>query len=159
MNSTYQEQTTGTLVAIHNILLAEDDSDDQYLFKYVLESLKISFTLTIVTDGEELMKLLSDESNSLPDILFLDLNMPRKNGAECLVEIKKLQHLRQLPIVICSTAREDNSTPLLHENGAKYYLMKPDQLSQFKQLVKKAIEQIKQTGNSQPPLKDFMLTI
>ncbi len=159
MNSTYQEQTTDTFVPIRNILLAEDDSDDQYLFRYVLESLKFPFTLTIVTDGEELMELLTNKTNPLPDILFLDLNMPRKNGAECLIEIKKLEHLRQLPIIICSTAREDNSTVLLHEHGAKYYLMKPDQLHQFKQLIKKAIEQTRQTGNLQPLLKDFMLTI
>jgi CheY-like chemotaxis protein len=158
MNSTKLNEFANSVRHQH-ILLAEDDKDDQFLFNYVLETLKIPFTLTIVTDGVELMNLLSDKSNQLPDILFLDLNMPRKNGAECLIEIKKFEHLKQLPIVICSTAREDSSTVLLYENGANYYITKPDQLQQYKLLINKAIELVQQTGSKQIPLKEFMVTI
>ena len=72
-----------------NILLADDDYDDCMFFKKALESLPIVSQLKMVHDGEQLMDLLLSEATTLPDILFLDLNMPRMNGMECLMEIKK----------------------------------------------------------------------
>ena len=66
----------------YTILLAEDDRDDCLFFKEALEELPVSATLTTVNDGVELMQLLSFPSGELPDILFLDLSMPRKTGFE-----------------------------------------------------------------------------
>jgi len=71
-----------------NILLADDDIDDCIFFKEALEEFTIPSNLTTVNDGEQLMQILTDETNQLPNILFLDINMPRKNGFECLSEIK-----------------------------------------------------------------------
>ena len=67
-----------------NLLLADDDIDDCSFFKEVLENLPISTHLTTVHDGEQLIQLLAKETIELPHVLFLDLNMPRKNGFECL---------------------------------------------------------------------------
>ena len=86
----------------HNLLLADDDIDDCIFFKEVLEELPVESFLTTVKDGVELMKFLN--TANLPDVLFLDLNMPRKTGHECLSEIKKDQKLKHLPVIIFSTS-------------------------------------------------------
>ena len=72
-----------------DILLADDDLDDCLFFKDALEDMPAYTKFTAVHDGEQLMQLLTHEKNGLPDILFLDLNMPRKNGFECLTEIRQ----------------------------------------------------------------------
>ncbi len=72
-----------------HILLADDDIDDCNFFDKALQALPISSNLTTVRDGERLMKYLGENSKQLPNVLFLDINMPRKSGFECLSEIKE----------------------------------------------------------------------
>ena len=67
-----------------NILLADDDLDDCLFFQKALDSLAINSNLDIVNDGYELMKYLNEQTETLPNVLFLDINMPRKNGIECI---------------------------------------------------------------------------
>jgi CheY-like chemotaxis protein len=67
-----------------NILLADDDTDDCFFFEKALREISITTQLTSVSDGERLMDHLSKNLGKLPDVLFLDLNMPRKSGFECL---------------------------------------------------------------------------
>ena len=74
--------------SIH-ILIADDDDDDRQFFNEALEELKIKTTVEMVTDGAALLRRLAKKNAVLPQILFLDLNMPFKNGIECLAEIKK----------------------------------------------------------------------
>ena len=73
-----------SLFLTRQILLADDDKNDQLLFKEALEELPVTTHLASVENGEQLMQLLNDGKELLPDILFLDLNMPRKNGFTCL---------------------------------------------------------------------------
>jgi CheY-like chemotaxis protein len=89
-----------------NILLADDDKADCLLFKDALEELPINAFLTIVENGEQVIEVLTNAKNNLPDVLFLDLNMPRKNGFATLGEIKRNSELYKLPIVIFSTSSE-----------------------------------------------------
>ena len=70
------------------ILLADDDVDDCIFFREALEELPVNASLTTVKDGVQLIQHLTDNPNPFPDVLYLDLNMPRKNGFECLSEIK-----------------------------------------------------------------------
>ena len=72
-----------------SIVLADDDSDDRMFFKDAFEELKIKTKVKTFTNGVELMNYLNIEDTVLPNVLFLDLNMPKKNGFECLKEIKK----------------------------------------------------------------------
>jgi len=83
-----------------NLLLADDDWDDCALFREALEELPIAAKLNIVHDGVQLMQLLHQNERILPDVLYLDLNMPRKNGFACLAEIKHNKRLSQLPVII-----------------------------------------------------------
>jgi CheY-like chemotaxis protein len=109
-----------------NLLLADDDKDDRFFFEKVLKELPIQTRLTTVEDGEKLMQYLSENYKQLPDILFLDLNMPRKNGSECLEKIKSDKRLKHLPVIIYSTSLHDDVADILYEKGAHYYIRKTD---------------------------------
>ena len=121
-----------------NILLADDDADDCIFFEQALVELIIPTHLTSVHDGEQLKQLLTSEIIQLPNILFLDLNMPRKNGFECLSEIKTSEKLKQLPVIVFSTSFEQEVVNMLYQNGAQYFIRKPSEFSQFKKIIIKS---------------------
>lgn len=143
-----------------NILLADDDTDDCLFFEEALAELSEPVNFTAVHDGEQLMQLLINETNKLPQILFLDLNMPRKNGFECLAEIKQDRKLKNLPVVIFSTSFEQEVVNLLYDNGAHYFIRKPSEFALFKKMILHSITLIMQAGNSTQPAKEnFILTV
>jgi len=139
-----------------NILLADDDKDDCILFKDALEEVPLSTNLTTIHDGEKLMKLLRS-TRELPDVLFLDLNMPRKNGFECLSEIRRHKNLRHLPVIIFSTSFDQEIVKLLYKNGAHYYIRKPNDFERLKQVIHDALRSAIRTKLLQPSLEDFVL--
>lgn len=122
-----------------NILLADDDIDDCIFFKGALEEFPIPTHLTAVHDGEQLMKHLTHETSEFPHVLFLDLNMPRKNGFECLSEIKLKRNLDRLPVIMYSTSFELEVVNLLYKNGAQHFIRKPSDFSQFKILIQQTL--------------------
>ena len=109
-------------------LLADDDKDDRFFFKDALEKVSPSTELITVEDGEELMTYLFDNYNQLPDVLFLDINMPRKNGKECLIEIRADENLKHLPVIIYSTSLAEVIADELFAIGANKYMRKSDML-------------------------------
>jgi CheY-like chemotaxis protein len=142
-----------------NILLADDDTDDCYFFKEALKEFSLSTQLTAVHDGEELMHQLTKETNELPDVLFLDLNMPRKNGFECLSEIKLNKKLNHLPVIIYSTSFHTKIADMLYRNGVTYYISKPTEISKLKKTVQDIITHIAEGNTSQPAKENFVLTL
>ena len=138
-------------------MLADDDEDDCFLFKDALEQLALSVSLTTVKNGEALMQLLNEKNGRLPDVLFLDLNMPRKNGIDCLLEIKSNENLKQFPVVIFSTSLSPEVVGQVYKNGAHYYIRKPNEFGQLKKLIYKALTLTAQAGNIQPPIEKFVL--
>jgi CheY-like chemotaxis protein len=142
-----------------NILLADDDTDDCIFFKEALGELIISTDLTTVHDGEELMELLMDEKNELPQILFLDLNMPRKNGFECLSEIKQNNKLKDLPVIIFSTSFEQEVVNLLYKSGALYFIRKPSVFLQFKEIILHALLLILDENISHSTKENFVIGV
>ena len=140
-----------------HILLADDDNDDCLLFKDALDELPLSAQLTTVRNGEQLMQLLNTKAQ-LPDLLFLDLNMPRKNGFECLSEIKQNEKLKQLPVIIFSTSFEPDIVNLLYKNGAQYYICKPNEYSQLLKVIYHAITITSRGNLSQPTKEEFVLS-
>jgi CheY-like chemotaxis protein len=141
-----------------SILLAEDDSDDCSFFKEALKEFPLATQLTIVRDGDQLMQHLTSESCKLPQIIFLDVNMPRKNGFECLSEIKQDKKLKELPVVIYTTSFHKKIATLFYEAGAAYYISKPSEISQLKAAVQKTISTIAQGNFQHPPKESFILT-
>lgn len=107
-----------------NLLLADDDADDRYFFENALKETSILSKLKTVEDGDKLMKYLIANLKRLPDLLFLDLNMPKKNGTECLQEIKSNRALKDLPVIIYSTSMHEDTADFLYEKGAHYYFKK-----------------------------------
>ena len=142
-----------------NILLADDDIDDCIFFKEALVELLLSTHLTTVNDGEQLMQLLTNETNVLPHVLFLDLNMPRKNGFECLTEIKLSKKLKQLPVIVFSTSFEQEVVNQLYKNGAQYFIRKPSEFSQFKKIIQLSLALITKENISQPTRENFVITV
>jgi CheY-like chemotaxis protein len=138
------------------LILADDDDDDCYLFKDALKDLQVLTDLKIVNDGVRLMEALSTY-NMLPSALFLDLNMPRKNGFECLSEIRLQQKLMQLPVIIFSTSLEMASVKLLYEKGANYYIRKPSDFSKLKNVIGKVLAIISKNNFTQPHFENFIL--
>lgn len=140
-----------------NIVLADDDKDDCFLFDEAVEEMPLHVKLTIVHDGEELMRLLANAAGVLPDALFLDLNMPRKNGFECLSEIRLNENFSRLPVIIFSTSFDSEKANRLYEKGAFYYMRKPSRFSKLQKVIHQALTQISESTNGQPPKKDFVL--
>jgi CheY-like chemotaxis protein len=142
-----------------NILLADDDADDCYFIEEALNEFSLSTHLTAVHNGEDLMQLLANETNELPDVLFLDLNMPRKNGFECLAEIRNNKRFKQLPVIIYSTSFHKEIATMLYNNGANYYISKPSEISHLKKTVQDIITHIAEGNISQPAIENFVLTV
>lgn len=132
------------------ILLADDDEDDCLFFKEALNELPVAVHLTTVYDGEELMQLLNRQGKLLPHVVFLDLNMPRKSGYECLAEIKRDQKLKQLPVIILSTSFEKEMANMLYQIGAHDCIRKPDSITQLKLLIQQALTLLTQEPHLQP---------
>ncbi|SRR5579871_1981537 len=116
------------------ILLADDDIDDCDFFSQALQELPFSSELQIVHNGEELLKTLKGLTEHLA-MLFLDLNLPRRNGIECMEEIKRIPALTDLPVVIFSTSFELKVINQLYEKGARYYARKPATFTELKQVI------------------------
>ena len=141
-----------------NILLADDDEADCLLFKEALEELPVSAHLTIVHNGEQLIDELTKEKSKLPDVLFLDLNMPRKNGFAALGEIKRSNELQDIPVVIFSTSSERGAIKNVYRDAAHYYICKPVDFSQLKRAIYEALTLITQGNNPLPLEGNFMIT-
>lgn len=142
-----------------HIFLAEDDEDDRFLFNEALSLVEESATLTFACNGLELMKTLKEPMAPLPDVIFIDLNMPLKNGYECLSEIRKDGNgIKNLPIVVLTTSSSQKNIDMAYEMGASYYAVKPGTFDGLKTVIGKAIKSVQQPLLSRPDKKDFVLS-
>lgn len=119
---------------VKHILIADDDEDDRMLFADALRQVSQATDLSMATDGVELLSMLR-LATSLPDVIFLDLNMPGKNGADSLKEIKKDPHLSRLPIIIFTTTANHKTIDQMYALGAQYYIQKPADFEVLKSLI------------------------
>lgn len=141
-----------------SILLADDDRDDCFFFKNALSKLSIPTKFHIVEDGERLIKYLSANTNNLPEVLFLDFNMPRKNGAECLREIKRNPKLKSLPVIIYSTSLHEAIADDLYEEGAHYFAHKSG-LTELTNVLERVLTMIKENKFGRPVRSKFVLSL
>lgn len=141
------------------VLLADDDEDDRLIFKEALEDIKIKTIVTTVNDGIELMEYLTQDGVLLPDVVFLDLNMPRKNGMQCLEEIRNSPALKHLTIAIYSTSGAERDIEETFVMGANVYIKKPNDFSTLKKVVEEAMRINWQYHISGSNKESFMLCI
>lgn len=141
-----------------NVFLTEDDSDDRLLFTEAIEELPVSVKLTTFINGEELMQWIRNNTGTLPDVIFLDLNMPLKNGFATLGEIKRDHAYQDIPVIIFSTADKKDMIRQVYKDAAHYFICKPTQFSQLKKLIYKTLTLVSEPGNALPPHDRFILT-
>jgi len=120
------------------VLLADDDEDDRIFFREALDEIPVATSLSSVTDGDELMKLLGN-GGRVADVLFLDLNMPGRNGKDCLREIRMYHHLNEMPVIIFSTSANHKDVEEAFSLGANLYLQKPSGYSLMVQQLEKVL--------------------
>lgn len=124
------------------ILLLEDEPSDAYLVKMALKEGKVLAHLHHVADGREGLDFLNKAGKYAdaprPDLIFLDLNMPRMNGCEFLAVIKAEEHFKGIPVVVLTTSEVEKDVVLSYQLGATSYITKPVDMPQFV----KAIQQI-----------------
>jgi CheY-like chemotaxis protein len=122
---------------MNRILLIDDDLDDQFFFKEIVQSINPTLNCDTTTNA----KIALDElkvSASLPDIIFIDLNMPIMNGFDFLVEIKKEDKLTKIPVGIISTSNIMSEKELAKELGARFFITKPNDFN----ILRKKLQQI-----------------
>ncbi len=122
------------------VFLTDDDEDDRLFFQESIESIDIETELILFKNGDELMSYLNAEDAKLPHLIFLDLNMPVKNGLECLKEIKASDKLKDLLIAIYSTSSSEKDIETTFVNGANIYINKPDNFNELKSSIEKVLK-------------------
>jgi CheY-like chemotaxis protein len=122
---------------IKHIMLADDDNDHGILFRHILKAVHPEARISIAKDGQELLDML--EKNH-PDILFLDLNMPCKNGFECLQEIRNSANFKNLPVVVYSSSTHMNDIQKSYLHQADLYMVKPFNASHLKTALESVLK-------------------
>ncbi len=115
-----------------NILLVDDDLDDQMLFIDAVKEIDPTIQCHVANNGLQAMLSLRTKSPA-PGIIFLDLNMPKMSGYECLAEIKKEKHFEKIPVVIYSTSKIESEKERTIQMGAKHFFTKPPDFTLLKE--------------------------
>lgn len=122
-----------------SVLLVEDDPGDVLLIREALAEHKVGNALTVVNDGVEAMRFIRGEgeyaSAERPDLVLLDLNLPRKSGAEVLAEIKSDPELSTIPVIVLTTSEADDDVVRSYKMHANAYITKPVDFQRFKEIV------------------------
>src|SRR5580765_2557976 len=121
------------------ILLVEDNEDDAVIIQEVFSDMRLATLINVVRDGEEALAYLRRNGKykvvRMPDIVLLDINMPKKNGFEVLEEIKKDPRLQSLPVIMLTTSHREEDIVRSYAKGACSYIHKLVDLDQFKHLI------------------------
>src|SRR5438309_11632224 len=121
---------------ISTILLAEDDLEHCFFFKWALNQVNSKINCSEVHDGDALLSLLG---NFIPDLLFLDLNMPCKTGVECIKAIRENRTYDSLPIVVFTISNQENAIQTAYGFGANLYFIKPNEYALLVQSLQKIL--------------------
>jgi len=126
------------------VLLVEDDPGDVLMTKEAFEEHKVRNRLTVVSDGADALAYLRREGRYSgavrPDLILLDLNLPRRDGREVLAEIKNDESLRQIPVVVLTTSQADEDILRSYRLHANAYVTKPVDFEQFIAVVRQIDE-------------------
>jgi len=126
------------------VLMADDDEDDCLLVESAFQDMGIAHVLRFVGDGQELLDYLYNEGDFAdpeksprPDLILLDLNMPRIDGREALARIKSDSQLKNIPVLILTTSREERDIALSKHAGASSFLSKPEEFADLTDTLEK----------------------
>jgi CheY-like chemotaxis protein len=117
------------------ILLVDDDPDCRLLVRDVIADSKVSNAVYEVSNGEEALAFLRNPANPRPGLIYLDIEMPRKNGLDTLAEIKSDPNFRDIPVVMMTGVADETQMALAAQRGANSYTIKPANAEQFLRTV------------------------
>lgn len=140
--------------APETLLLAEDDDDDYLIFSLALRETKLAAELSRVANGDELMESLEE---SIPDVLFLDIRIPCRNGTECLKEIRANARFDEMPVVIHSGFGDDKNIGDCYEAGATRYVIKPNTIREVAEILQNLLVDNWKNSLSRPDKGSFLV--
>lgn len=122
------------------LVLTDDDPDDCEFFLDTIETINVEIPIRVFNGGDQLMEYLKNVNSKLPDIIFLDLNMPVKNGFECLREIRSINRLKDICTIIFSTSYNSSDIELSYKLGANAYIQKPFNQEEMQNILKNTLD-------------------
>lgn len=137
-----------------HILIANDDKDDFYILQEAAQKTCENLRISYAANWLEVLRFIL---KTLPDVLFLDLNMPVKNGLECLQLLREDKKYDRLPIIIYSTSTRRNDIDSAYKNGANHFIVKPNTIEDVADMIKKICSLGKETLLSIPPREEFVI--
>lgn len=139
------------------IFLAEDDSDDVLFFKLALKQLQLNYNLTVFVDGHEIVSALQT-TDTVPDLIFMDVNMPRLSGIDALQQIRAMPPLQAIPVITYSTSKNNNDILQAFKVGASLYLVKPSNFDNLVNLVGRILN-FDWNLFKKPEIEEFVLMV
>lgn len=139
---------------VKNVILAEDDLDDVLIFQLAVDELQIKVELRHAEDGDKLFILLKQ---LIPDIIFLDINMPCKDGVACIVEIRKNQKLNNVPVIMYTSFKSMKYIDECYANGANFYVIKASSILDLAEKLKKIFSIDWKNYMYYPPKSEFIM--
>lgn len=140
-------------------LLVDDDIDDTFLFREVLNDVAPHIHLRTAANGQEALDMLvtlGTDGQALPDLIFLDLNMPRMDGKQCLVLIKANDALQHIPVIMYTTSSHSRDIEETMQNGAVSFITKPSHVSDLRTILGSLAGNVR--NNLQPALRKLSET-
>ena len=136
------------------ILLVDDDSDDRELFREAISSAATELIFKEAEDGTEAFRMLKDSHENLPEVIFLDINLPIISGWECLTKLKSDDVFKNIPVIIYSTSSHDRDRKIANDLGALSFVTKPHTYTDLIALIKKITAHIQNNT-----LKEFIAPV
>jgi len=124
------------------ILLVDDDRSERNLFKEALLEVNPDISYLSAEDGKDALTLLASRLDNLPDVIFLDINMPGMNGWTCLIKIKDDERLKDIPVIMYSTSSHQRDVDIAMEYGALCFCVKPENFKTLTYIVKVVSENL-----------------
>ena len=134
-NSLANEISSTETIPMVNIFIAEDDKDDFEMLEEAIENILPESQINRARNGRELLQHIDEQS--APDVIFLDLNMPKMNGIDCLINLRQRKNLHSIPIIIYSTSSDFEDIDQCYKSGCNLYLVKPASFKDLTAQIKK----------------------
>ncbi|MEO6131014.1 MAG: response regulator [Saprospiraceae bacterium] len=122
------------------VFLIDDDADDQEIFSIAMEKANKYAQCVFANDGIDALEMLKIEKNFRPDFIFIDMNMPRMNGQQCLSQVKKLDHLKDIAVFMYSTSADPASIMENKRLGARDFILKPSSINELTSILSDIIQ-------------------
>lgn len=141
------------------VILVDDDEDDRFLFKEAFQGLKLNTELALFENGQEFIDYLGTTTDGLPEIVFLDLNMPLINGLECLRHLRKFDKFKDIFVAIYSTSSSEKDMRDTLRHGANIYIQKPNNFTTLTNVIDRALRTCHQYATSELDKHTFLMKL